>query len=50
MLDDTSRCYEDVHENVDVDWQGDDLEDTEGDQLMPSMVDVSRTLGGLGTR
>ena len=45
MIDDTSQFFEDVNDALDVDWQGEELEDPEGDHLMSSMVDVLQTLG-----
>ena len=45
MFDDTSRFDWEVNDVLDVDWQGDDLEDAEGDRLMASMVEVLQTRG-----
>ena len=45
MVDDTYRFYEEVNDDLDVDWQGDEIEDTGNDHLMSSMVDVLQTLG-----
>ena len=44
MVDDTYRFYEEVKDDLNVDWHGDDLEDTGDDHLMSWLVDVLQTL------
>ena len=44
-MDDTANFYEEVKDALEVEWDDEDLRDSEGDHLMSPLVDVLQTLG-----
>ena len=44
-MDDTTNLHEEVNDALEVEWDDEDLRDSEGDHLMSPLVDVLQTLG-----
>ena len=45
IVDDTVNFYDEVNDALEVEWDDEDLRDSEGDHLMSPLVDVLQTLG-----